>query len=170
MGNKTKRILETLETNKYRNILEGVGVGALTGLTVSFFRLSLQKAESFRGSVLHGIETGATGLAVGFALLAAAFVIVWFCSRKVPLCGGSGIPQVKGELIGKIEQNWWQVLLAKYFGGVAAIGAGLSLGREGPSIQLGAMVGKGFSRLTGKLRTEEKLLMTCGAGAGLSGA
>ena len=47
---------------------------------------------------------------------------------------------------------------------------GLSLGREGPSIQLGAMVGKGFSRLTNKLRTEEKMLMTCGAGAGLAGA
>ena len=170
MGNKTKRILESLDQNKYRNILEGVGVGVLTGLTVSFFRLSLQKAESFRGSVLRGIETGVEGLVWALMLLAAAYLIVWFCSRKVPLCSGSGIPQVKGELLGKIEQNWWQVLLAKYFGGVAAIGAGLSLGREGPSIQLGAMVGKGFSRLTGKLRTEEKLLMTCGAGAGLSGA
>ena len=42
MGNKTKRILENFETNKYRNILEGVGVGVLTGLVVSFFRLSLQ--------------------------------------------------------------------------------------------------------------------------------
>lgn len=170
MGNKTKRILENLETNKYRNVIEGVGVGVLTGLTVSFFRLSLQKAESFRGSVLRGIENGMTGLLWAAVLLVAAYLIVWFCSRKVPLCGGSGIPQVKGELLGKIEQNWWQILLAKYFGGVAAIGAGLSLGREGPSIQLGAMVGKGFSRLTGKLRTEEKLLMTCGAGAGLSGA
>lgn len=171
MRNKTKRILESLETNKYRNILEGVGVGVFTGLAVSFFRLSLQKAESFRGSVLCGIESnGIQGLLWALALLAAAYLIVWFCSRKVPLCGGSGIPQVKGELLGKIEQNWWRVLLAKYFGGVAAIGAGLSLGREGPSIQLGAMVGKGFSRLTGKLRTEEKLLMTCGAGAGLSGA
>ena len=170
MGNKTKRILENLETNKYRTVMEGVGVGVLTGLTVSFFRLSLQKAESFRGSVLRGIENEMIGLMWALLLLAAAYVIVWFCSRKVPLCGGSGIPQVKGELLGKMEQNWWQVLLAKYFGGVAAIGAGLSLGREGPSIQLGAMVGKGFSRLTGKLRTEEKLLMTCGAGAGLSGA
>lgn len=171
MGNKTKRILENLETNKYRTVMEGVGVGILTGLTVSFFRLSLQKAESFRGSVSRGIENyGMKGLLCALLLLAAAYVIVWFCSRKVPLCGGSGIPQVKGELLGRIEQNWWQVLLAKFFGGVAAIGAGLSLGREGPSIQLGAMVGKGFSRLTGKLRTEEKLLMTCGAGAGLAGA
>ncbi|MBR5315527.1 MAG: ClC family H(+)/Cl(-) exchange transporter [Firmicutes bacterium] len=170
MGNKTKKIIEKFEKNKYRNILEGVAVGAVTGLVVSFFRLSLQKAESLRGSVLRIAENGPEGLALAFALLAACFVIVWFCSRKVPLCGGSGIPQVKGEMLGRIEQNWWQILLAKFAGGVAAIGAGLSLGREGPSIQLGAMVGKGFARLNGKLRTEEKLLMTCGAGAGLSGA
>lgn len=170
MGNKTKRILENFETNKYRNILEGVGVGVLTGLVVSFFRLSLQHAESLRGSVLRGAESGMKGLLIALLLLVMLYVVVWFCSRKVPLCSGSGIPQVKGEMLGKIEQNWWQVILAKYFGGVAAIGAGLSLGREGPSIQLGAMVGKGFSRLTGKMRTEEKLLMTCGAGAGLSGA
>ncbi len=170
MGNKTKRILETFGTNKYRNILEGVAVGAVTGLLVSFFRLSLQKAESLRGSVLRVAEEGLQGLLFALFLFAAAYIVVWFCSRRVPLCGGSGIPQVKGELLGQIEQNWWQIILAKFAGGVAAIGAGLSLGREGPSIQLGAMVGKGFSRLTGKLRTEEKLLMTCGAGAGLSGA
>lgn len=71
---------------------------------------------------------------------------------------------------GKINANWLQVLIAKFLGAVCAIGGGLSLGREGPSIQLGAMVGKGFSRVNNRFRTEEKLLMTCGAGAGLAAA
>lgn len=70
---------------------------------------------------------------------------------------------------GKINANWLQVLIAKFLGAVCAIGGGLSLGREGPSIQLGAMVGKGFSRVNNRFRTEEKLLMTCGAGAGACG-
>ena len=48
--------------------------------------------------------------------------------------------------------------------------AGLSLGREGPSIQLGAMAGKGISRIFHRIRMEEKLLLTCGAAAGLSAA
>ena len=87
-----------------------------------------------------------------------------------PMCSGSGIPQVKGELEGKIKTNWISVIIAKFVGGVMAIGAGLSLGREGPSIQLGAMVGKGFSRLSGRFHSEERLLMTCGAGAGLAAA
>ncbi|MEY8355751.1 chloride channel protein [Lachnospiraceae bacterium 54-53] len=51
-----------------------------------------------------------------------------------------------------------------------SIGCGLSLGREGPSIQLGAMAAKGFSRLKKAAKTEERLLITCGASAGLSAA
>ncbi|MBR4019726.1 MAG: hypothetical protein IKI99_00265, partial [Firmicutes bacterium] len=74
MGNKTKKILENFETNKYRNIMEGVAVGAATGLVVSFFRLSLQKAESLRGSVLRVAEAGAEGLIFALALLIAAYL------------------------------------------------------------------------------------------------
>jgi len=47
---------------------------------------------------------------------------------------------------------------------------GLSLGREGPAVQLGGMAGKGVSRLLGKERGEEHLLVTCGAAAGMSAA
>lgn len=85
-------------------------------------------------------------------------------SRRVSPRIGSGIPQVEGELLGRLEQNWRQIIATKFAGGVCAIGAGLSLGGEGLGIQLGAMVDKGFSRLTKKLKTEEKMLMTCGAG------
>ena len=171
MKNKTKITLERFETSKYRLIVEGIGVGLLTGLLVSSFRMGLEQAESLRGSVLLAVKTGGvSSLICALAALICAYIVVWYASRRVPLCTGSGIPQVKGELLGQMEQNWWQVIGAKFIGGVCAIGAGLSLGREGPSIQLGAMVGKGFSRLSGRLRTEEKMLMTCGAGAGLAGA
>ena len=47
---------------------------------------------------------------------------------------------------------------------------GLALGREGPSIQLGAMAGKGVSQGLDRGKTEEKFLLTCGASAGLSAA
>ena len=43
-------------------------------------------------------------------------------------------------------------------------------GREGPSIQLGAMTGQGISRLMNRGKTEENYIMTCGASAGLAAA
>ena len=149
-------------------ILEGICVGVIAGFVVSLFRMMLIKAESLRGSVVANAMKGTEGALTGLAILAGLLIIACLCLWAEPLCGGSGIPQVKGELRGKIHQNWWKMIPAKIIGGAVSIGAGLSLGREGPSIQLGAMVGKGFSRIGNKLTTEEKLLMTCGAGAGLS--
>ena len=62
------------------------------------------------------------------------------------------------------------MLPAKFAGGFLCLLGGLSLGREGPSIQLGAMTGQGISRLLNRGKTEEKYIMTCGASAGLAAA
>ena len=86
------------------------------------------------------------------------------------MISGSGIPQLEGEMIGKLNQRWYRVLPAKFLGGFLSLFAGLSLGREGPSIQLGAMTGKGISKMLDRGKTEEKFLLTCGASAGLSAA
>ena len=170
---KPSEITETIEripTIRYRLVLEGALIGAVTGGVVSVFRLGLTNAESLRGSVLVFAKESAGHAALAIALLLVLCAAAWLILRIEPMVGGSGIPQVKGELVGRMFMNWWRVLLAKIAGGVVCIGAGLSLGREGPSIQIGAMVGKGIARLTHRLATEEKLMITCGAGAGLAGA
>lgn len=179
MSKKTKRrrresvTRETIERKdhfKYQLILEGIGVGLLVGIVVGLFRFALQKAEEIRNLYLAAAEKSVLLALCGVGILLCLTLVVVFCLKREPLCSGSGIPQVKGEMRGQINANWLQVIIAKFLGGVAAIGGGLALGREGPSIQLGAMVGKGFSRLNNRLRTEEKMLMSCGAGAGLSAA
>ena len=164
------RALKVLGDIKYRIIVEGIGVGLLTGVLVSAFRLSLVKIDEIRGILLEAAQTKLSIVIWCLLLLFFFTVCVSFIVKREPLCTGSGIPQVKGELAGKIKANWLSVIIAKFFGGIMAVGGGLSLGREGPSIQLGAMVGKGFSRLSGRFHSEERLLMTCGAGAGLAAA
>ncbi len=164
------RYLSILTNLKYRLIVEGIAVGILTGILVSLFRMALTEADRIRNLLLDAAHTKVSVVLWCLLLLFFLTVAVSFIVTREPLCSGSGIPQVKGELEGKIKSNWLSVIIAKFLGGVMAIGAGLSLGREGPSIQLGAMVGKGFSRLSGRLHKEERLLMTCGAGAGLAAA
>lgn len=60
--------------------------------------------------------------------------------------------------------------LEKFLGGTLAISMGFMLGREGPSIQLGAMSAKGFAKLIKSSRLEKRVLIASGAAAGLSAA
>lgn len=155
---------------RYSLVLQGIGVGLTAGLVTIAFRIALEKADDLLHSALDYGSRHPWFIPLWFVLLLAAAGVVTLLLRWEPLISGSGIPQVEGEMTGRLQQIWWRVLAAKFVGGVLAIGSGLSLGREGPSIQLGAMAGKGMAQLAGRSRTEEKLLLTCGASAGLSAA
>lgn len=162
---------------RLRLILEGLGVGMGAGLSVGVFRYLLAASEGFRQAVYEAVGLAAArGSWLLPLLYAASFVIIaWVLAKIVaaePMCTGSGIPQVKGILLGRMSMNWLSVLLAKIAGGVLAIGSGMSLGREGPSVQIGACAGQGIGRLSrsSDRGLEARTLLVAGAGAGLAAA
>ena len=149
---------------------EGLLVGGIGGFVVVLYRMALDVAGDWLDEILAYVGQTPWRMAGWFLVLGA---LAWLVSRLVswePLISGSGIPQLEGEMAGKLEQKWYRVLPAKFLGGFLCLLGGLALGREGPSIQLGAMAGKGISRGLDRGKTEEKFLLTCGAGAGLSAA
>ena len=151
-------------------ITEGLCVGLVGGFVVLLYRIALNFAGNWLLKSLSYIKGNPLRCAVWFLVLAG---LAWIVGRLVkwePMISGSGIPQVEGEVAGRLSQNWKRVLPAKFAGGFLCMLGGLSLGREGPSIQLGAMAGQGISRALGRSKREEKFLMTCGASAGLSAA
>ena len=77
---------------------------------------------------------------------------IYAMCRYAPMAGGSGIPQVKGVILGLMKMKWLRILWVKILAGAIGIGAGLSLGREGPSIQIGAVAGQGLSRTLSRTR------------------
>lgn len=149
---------------------EGVLVGAVAGIVVLLYRVALEYAGKWLGEVLAFAGQSIAYMMLWFAVL---LVMAWIVSRLVkfePMISGSGIPQLKGEMTGMFDQCWWKVLAAKFVGGFLCIFGGLALGREGPSIQIGAMAGKGVSKCLDRGKTEERFLLTCGASAGLAAA
>lgn len=151
-------------------ITEGLCVGLIGGFIVLLYRVALTFAGNWLIKILSYLKGNPFRCAVWFLILMA---LAWIVGRLVkwePMISGSGIPQVEGEVSGRLSQNWKRVLPAKFAGGFLCMLGGLSLGREGPSIQLGAMAGQGISRALGRGKREEKFLMTCGASAGLSAA
>ena len=150
---------------------EGILIGFFVGLIVVAFRYLLEQAEMLRNVVYSYLRAEYWPFTIlGFlGLVVIAYILNWIVKIE-PMAAGSGIPQVKGIILGLMKMNWLRVLINKFIGGVLAIGAGLSLGREGPSIQLGAAIGQGISRKLGRSRMEERYLLTSGASAGLAAA
>ena len=149
---------------------EGLLVGTAAGFVVLLYRIVLEYAGGTLSSILNFIGNDPLKMAGWFGVL---LILAWIVARLVdfePMISGSGIPQLEGEMVGKIDQKWYRVLPAKFLGGFLCLIGGLALGREGPSIQLGAMVGKGVSNKLDRGKTEEKFLTTCGASAGLAAA
>jgi chloride channel protein, CIC family len=146
--------------------------GALAGLVGAIFRLSLEEADHLRDGLIgwaHGRET--VGFFLVLAVCAGATALAaWMVRRYSPHAAGSGIPHVEAVLRGELPQAPFYLIPVKFFGGLLAIGAGLALGREGPSVQMGAslahLVGKVFHRGWPDCR----VLVAAGAGAGLGTA
>lgn len=170
MEKDTSSTIKRAERFQVILIGEGMMVGGLAGFVTILYRMALEFAGGALQDILNFIKGNPMLIAGWFFIL---LLIAWVVGKLIafePMISGSGIPQLEGEMVGKLEQNWLKVVSAKFVGGFLCLLGGLALGREGPSIQLGAMVGKGVSKGLDRGKTEEKFLLTCGASAGLAAA
>ena len=148
----------------------GIIVGLVVGLIVGSFRFSIEKGFH----VIQGLYRDQDNLVRNLLMICLLYLVICWLSAKLTRSEkdikGSGIPQVEAELKGLMSLNWWSVLWKKYILGILAIASGLMLGREGPSIQLGAVGGKGIAKWLKSSPVEERSLIASGAAAGLAAA
>ena len=170
MKRDTSYVIKRAEHFKSILTAEGFLVGIVAGLVVLLYRVLLEYAGRGMNVVLAYGRKYPLAAGGWFVVLFILACVVGRLVKYESFISGSGIPQVEGEMAGKLNQVWWRVLPAKFLGGFLSLFAGLSLGREGPSIQIGAMAGKAVSKVLDRSKTEEKFLLTCGASAGLSAA
>ncbi|MDD6382897.1 MAG: ClC family H(+)/Cl(-) exchange transporter [Selenomonadaceae bacterium] len=155
---------------KLRLFVEGNLIGIATGFVIALFRFLLECSEHLMPRLYAWLAQHPAWILPWFLVLIFIGLLLYWIVKRDGMTSGSGIPQIKGILLGRMDMNWARVLLLKFFGAVLGIGAGLSLGREGPSVQLGACLGQGLGRLTHRSYAESHYLLTAGAGAGLAAA
>ncbi len=151
-------------------ILKSLLIGICVAVVVIAYRLALSYAGKITLKIYDFVNLNRGYILPLFIGLAFLSWLVGRMVRKNPMISGSGIPQVEGQIMGYLKNNWLSTLILKFIGGTLAVFAGLSVGREGPSIQLGASVAEGISNRTAKTRTEQKILIASGASAGLAAA
>ncbi|MGV8905572.1 MAG: chloride channel protein [Acetobacterium sp.] len=168
--NDTSNLIEHTRNLKYIVAFEGIIVGAIAGFIAIIYRLALEYSEETLTFILDYGNSHRWAILAWMVVLIIMGLAVGYLVKWEPMIAGSGIPQVEGELEGYFKASWIRVLIGKLIGGILCIFGGLSLGREGPSVQLGAMGGKGFAKIFKRINIEERYLMTCGASAGLAAA
>lgn len=150
-------------------LIEGFLVGGCAGLVAIVYRRLLSWAEEAVMWISTQLRADLLWLPLVLVMLVLIGVGIAALLRWEPMISGSGIPQIEGEVQGTIDQNWKRVIPCKMAAGTLAALGGLSLGREGPSIQLGGMCGKGVATLLHR-ESHARSLITCGSGAGLAAA
>ena len=147
-------------------------VGAAAGFVGAVFRLALEQADRLRDALIawaHGEHLEGFLIVVG-ACAAATLVAASLVRRFSPYASGSGIPHVEAVLNGELPEAPFRIIPVKFGGGVLAIGAGLALGREGPSVQMGATMAHLIGKVFGRNWPDCRVLLAAGAGAGLATA
>jgi len=142
--------------------------GIIGGFIAIAYRQVLEIIETTRLRIFTEREPATMLLWVFAALLFA--ILVEYMVKKEPLISGSGIPQIKAYLINQAHQQPIKGLFLKFSGGAMGIFNGLSLGREGPSIQLGGLAGQFLGERFGQTELEKRTLVSAGASVGLAAA
>src|SRR5882672_9456800 len=146
--------------------------GAAIGLLCAGFRLALEAADRWRDAlILWAHQWNVAGFFLVVAVCAVAVALAaWLVRRFAPYTSGSGIPHVEAALAGEVRPAPPALIPVKFFGGLLAIGSGLALGREGPSVQMGAAIAHRLGELWRCTSDDRRILLAAGAGAGLAAA
>jgi CIC family chloride channel protein len=155
-----------------RQLPRAIALGLLSGLTaVAFTRILAALDDARTRLIQHAHAYTPFGMAVPLLMGAVgAATAVWLARRFAPEAAGSGIPHLKAVLHRLQPFRGPRILAVKFAGGVAGIGSGLALGREGPTIQMGAALGQMVSQWFRCTAMERQTLIAAGAGAGLAAA
>ncbi|UUV18429.1 chloride channel protein [Fusobacteria bacterium ZRK30] len=160
---KLGNLSEIVQNKNIRLYLLSIITGILTGLVVVAYRISLNLMTNLRIKTFSEIASGKLYL-FGITIVVFIFIAITLnrLITKHPMIKGSGIPQIKGVLLMQFEYSWIKELFYKFIGGLLSIGSGLSLGRGGPSIQLGSQIGYGIGKIFKVSDKNKKHLISSG--------
>lgn len=164
------KFLSSLNELKWSIALKGVLTGLISGLLVVLYRLGIEFGYESSVRVFSYLRSHPLMILPWIiAAVAVGLLIAWLVKLE-PMATGSGIPQVEGQLLFGLKIKWYSVLTVRFVAGLFSSLFGVSLGREGPSIQIGAAASQAVAKKISKNKLEENYLITGGAAAGLAAA
>ena len=146
-------------------ILEACLIGLISGLAAVILQQGIGQLGAFR---LQLVQLGPPWFILGLFGLIGGLAAGWIIEHVEPNANGSGIPQVKVALAQLPMPLNFRVAIAKLISSTLAIGSGLMLGRQGPTVQVGASLAAQLSYWLPTVPGHRRQMIAAGAGAGLA--
>jgi chloride channel protein, CIC family len=162
-----QRFRTWLQPRRGLAIAEACIIGLVAALSAVFLKVGSGWLGTWRVHTTHLLPAWLTLPVIGLVL---GFLAGWMVDRLAPEAAGSGIPQVKASLANIPVTLSWRVAGVKLVSAIIAIGSGMTLGRQGPTVQVGAGLAAGMSRWVPTSPDHRRQMIAAGAGAGLAAA
>lgn len=154
-------------TKGVSNIVSFIITGIIVGLAIGFFKKSIGFVSARMIDLISLVKDRpiyALGIIILFIIIGT---IIYFLSKRDPNINGSGIPIIYGMLDDKFVVDSPRTLIRKFIASTLAIGSGLTLGREGPSVQIGGLIGDIVHKIS-KSKENKRYYIGSAAGAGIA--
>lgn len=151
-----------------RYFLAALIVGSLVGIAGGYFHRAIDALSQWP-QWLAGVTAGYTQLILsGVITMVITLACVIIVRHTAPEASGSGVQEIEGTMAGVRTIRWRRVLPVKFLGGIFSIASGLVLGREGPTIHIGASISAWWAEKNKMEANDHKGLLAAGAAAGLA--
>ncbi len=156
-----------LPTSRTSAIAYAVLIGLVAALPAVLLKVSSGWLGAWR---VHASTQFPAWIVLPLVGVSFGFLSGLLVQRLAPEAGGSGIPDVKATLANVPIKLSWRIALVKLVSAIVALGSGLTLGRQGPTVHIGASLAGGLSRYLPMSPDHRRQIIAAGAGAGLAAA
>ncbi len=160
----TRRVDQFRNSEQQLSLLLSLTIGAVVGLIVVAFILLTGRLAA------HMYPAGGSGWRRVLAPTLGALVTGFLLYKFFPEARGSGVPQTKAALFLRDGNVSFVTAVGKFICCAASLASGISLGREGPSVQIAAGVSSTIGRRLGLTPQQMKMLMPVASSAALAAA
>lgn len=147
----------------------GSVTGVLTALVITLYKMCAGFLIGLSQAGYDFLRINPYYIALVIVVFIGISILLSFLYSKMPNLKGGGIPTSIGIIRGLLPFKWFLNLIGVFFLSLLSFFIGVPLGNEGPSVQMGTLLGRGsVSPLIKKHRVWSRYSMTGGSCAGFS--